>query len=166
MKDCKKAECAINIINKFQWFTSPFLLLGVRLYVAWIFFKSGKLKLDYYLQDNWDTVIYLFEEEHPVILRKDIAESLGVEPIQFLSAENAAVMGTAGELVFSVLLAFGLGGRFAALALLFMIGVIEFTYKALPEHDMWALLALVILVFGAGKFSIDYIIRHFFSKEK
>lgn len=125
----------------------PLLLLAIRLYMAGIFFSSGMLKFDNYLNDDWESTVYLFEEIHPV---------------PFLPADIAAVMGTAGELGLSTLLAFGLFGRFAALGLLFMTGVIELSftvnepdYMTLPMHIMWALLLSVIIVRGSGRISLD-----------
>ena len=65
-------------------------LLALRLYVSWQFLKSGWLKLQ-----DWDTTRFLFEEEYHVPL---------------LSPSVAAVLGTAGELVFPLALAIGLLG--------------------------------------------------------
>lgn len=157
-------ECKIRWAEKFEKYTSSILLLAIRLYMANIFWKSGMLKLDTYLNDNWDFTLMLFEDEHPVRLRPDLAESWGIDPVQLLSPEVAAPLATAGELALPVLLAFGLFGRFGALGLLFMTAVIQFTYKDLAEHEMWALLLFVPLVFGAGKISIDHYIKRWFTK--
>jgi len=145
-----KIQTLYNITEKFQNLATPIALLLTRLYMANIFFKSGWSKFSNYLNDNWDTTVFLFQEEHPV---------------PFLSADVAAVVGTGGELIFSILLALGLFGRFGAIGLLFMTAVIEFTYMSYPVHQMWALLLLVILTFGSGKFSIDAVIRKAFAKK-
>ena len=137
---------------------SPALLLVIRLFMASIFFQSGWLKFKNYLDGNWDLTLYLFEQEHPVRLRSDIAQSWGVMPFEFLPPNIAAVLGTGGELIFSTLLAVGLFGRFAALGLLFMTAVIQFTYKDLEVHYYWALLLSVILFYGAGKLSLDRVL--------
>ena len=71
--------------------------LGIRLYVAKVFFMSGLTKIA-----NWDSTVSLFEDEYRVPL---------------LPPELAAALGTFGELVFPVLLALGLASRFAALSL-------------------------------------------------
>lgn len=145
----KLLNAKYRIEDTLEKFLAPFTLLAIRLYMGWIFFKSGKLKLDNYLNDNWDFTVYLFEEEHPV---------------PFLSPDVAAVLGTGGELLFPILLVLGICGRCGAAGLLFMTAIIEFTYKSLPEHHMWALLLLVILTFGSGKISIEHFIRKRFDK--
>ncbi len=66
-----------------DWLATP-LLFAFRWYVAWQFLKSGWLKVS-----NWDSTLYLFQEEYHVPL---------------LSPQMAAVAGTTGELVFPVLL--------------------------------------------------------------
>jgi putative oxidoreductase len=146
---------------RLEVYASPFVDLIIRLYMGSVFLQSGWLKFKNYLDGNWDLTIYLFEQEHPIKLRSDIAESWGVMPIEFLPANIAAIIGTTGELLFSSLLILGLFGRFAAVGLLFMTAVIEFTYKDLETHYYWALLLSVILVRGAGFFSLD---RIFFRK--
>jgi putative oxidoreductase len=72
-------------------------LLGARLYVAWVFFKSGLTKLN-----NWESTLELFEYEYVV-------------PV--LDSVSAAYLATVGELVLPVLLALGLFSRKAALGL-------------------------------------------------
>ncbi len=136
--------------DKLQNILAPLTLLAIRLYVGWIFFKSGQLKLDSYFNGNWDFTVFLFKEEHPVPL---------------LSPEVAAVLGTGGEILFPILLVLGICGRCGAAGLLAMTAVIEFTYKALPEHQMWALLLLAVLTFGSGKISIEHFIRKRFEKK-
>ncbi|MCW5626330.1 MAG: DoxX family protein, partial [Burkholderiales bacterium] len=71
--------------------------LGIRLYVAQVFFLAGLTKIR-----DWETTLFLFEDEYHVPL---------------LSPPIAAALGTFGELVFPVLLAVGLGSRFAAAGL-------------------------------------------------
>ena len=39
----------------------PLALLAARLYVAWVFFASGLIKID-----NWETTLFLFELEYAV----------------------------------------------------------------------------------------------------
>src|SRR5690606_1312933 len=88
--------CKIDFLEKYG---SPLLLLGVRLYMANIFFKSGWLKFENYLNGQWDNTLMLFEYEHPVVLREDIAKSLGIEPIELLPHDVAAVLATGGEII-------------------------------------------------------------------
>lgn len=118
------------------------VLLLMRLWMANIFWKSGVLKIS-----SWDSTIQLFTYEHPV---------------PFLPPVVAAVMGTCFELLCPVLLALGLGARFAVLPLLMMTAVIQFTYLEATEHVYWAFLLGAIFCFGAGRISADHLIarRH------
>jgi putative oxidoreductase len=109
-----------------DWLATP-LLFAFRWYVAWQFLKSGWLKVS-----NWDSTLYLFQEEYHVPL---------------LSPQVAAAAGTAGELVFPVLLIIGLLTRVAALGLS--------AVNVLGQHYLWGTLLLVVLVFGPGKWSLD-----------
>jgi putative oxidoreductase len=137
---------------RIEKYTEPFLLLGIRIYMWSVFYFSGRLKFDNYLNDDWASTLFLFEEVHPV---------------PFIPSNIAAIMGTMGELVLSSLLFFGLFSRFTAFGLLIMTGVIELSfqynpsdsdYTTNPAHIMWALLLAVILSRGAGKFSLDRMI--------
>lgn len=127
-------------IGKLLDFLSPLLDLGVRLYLASIFWKSGLNKLQ-----SWDTTVALFEHEYQVPL---------------LSPYAAALLGTGAELVLPVLLAAGLAGRFAALALTVFNIVAVISYPDLSEaglkdHFYWGVLLLVPLFHGPGKLSLD-----------
>ena len=77
-----------NLLSKLG---SP-LLLFFRLYVAWVFLKSGLFKIG-----DWETTLVLFEYEYAV-------------PV--LPFEVAAYLATFAELVFPVFLIAGLGTRF------------------------------------------------------
>ncbi len=127
-------------IGKRLDFLSPLLDLGVRLYLANIFWKSGLNKLQ-----SWDTTVALFENEYQVPL---------------LSPYAAALLGTGAELVLPVLLAAGLAGRLAALALFVFNIVAVISYPDLSEaglkdHFYWGILLLVPLFHGPGKLSLD-----------
>ena len=121
------------------------LLLVTRVYVAWQFLKSGWLKVA-----DWETTLFLFEEEYRVPL---------------VSPMLAAVGGTFGELVFPVLLMIGLLTRYAAAGLFAvnLVAVIAYAHvllaegfeAALGQHYLWGLMLLVVLVFGPGRLSID-----------
>ena len=127
-----------------SWLESP-LLLAMRCFVAWQFLKSGWLKIS-----NWETTLYLFQDEYHVPL---------------LSPALAAVAGTAGELVFPTLLAAGLLSRYAALGLsaVNVLAVISYAHvllgegfeAALGQHYLWGSLLLVVAVFGPGRWSVD-----------
>ncbi len=120
-------------------------VLGMRLWIANVFWKSGTTKLA-----DWQGTIALFAEEYKV-------------PV--LPPEIAAYMGTATELTAPVLIAVGLGARVGAASLLVMTAVIEFTYMHFDVHEIWALMLLVILLQGPGAASLDYFIRKKFSKK-
>jgi putative oxidoreductase len=116
------------------------LLLLLRIGVAMVFWKAGVLKLQ-----SWDSTIFLFAEEYRVPL---------------LSPEVAASLATAVELGGAVALIVGLATRLGALALLGLVAVIQlFVYPALwSDHIFWLAALLILLVRGAGAWSLDHLI--------
>jgi putative oxidoreductase len=128
---------------------APLADLGVRLFVAGVFFQSGLTKIA-----NWDSTVSLFENEYAVPL---------------LSPEVAAFAGTGVELVFPVLLALGLGSRFAAFVLSVFNVVAVLSYPdlgaaGLRDHQTWGLLLLVTLLHGPGALSLDRLLGRLFSR--
>lgn len=127
---------AVGLLETLQ----PLAQLAARLYVAQVFFNSGLTKLR-----DWETTLALFEDEYRVPL---------------LSPTVAAFAGTAGEIVLPVLLALGLGGRFAA-AGLFVVNVVavlslaDIPPAALQQHQFWGSLLLALLLWGPGRWSAD-----------
>jgi putative oxidoreductase len=137
---------AARVFNPLQ---SPFAL-GARLYVSWQFLQSGFIKIT-----TWDSTLYLFENEYHA---------------PWLSAHNAAVAGTFGELFFPALLVIGFLGRLSALGLFVVNAMAVISYShvllaegseaALGQHVLWGTLLLVLMVYGPGKLSVDhYLIR-------
>jgi putative oxidoreductase len=132
------AYCAVTRqIDKLQ----PLLLLGIRLYVARVFFMSGLTKLH-----DWSVTVALFTDEYHV-------------PV--LPPAIAALMGTATEISMPLLLALGLATRFGAFVLFFFNIVAVVSYASLPDvavkdHYLWGVLILVLFVFGPGKISLDH----------
>lgn len=129
---------------------SPLLDLGIRLYIANVFFKSGLTKIA-----NWQSTLALFENEYAVPL---------------LPSSVAALLGTAVELVVPVLLLVGLSTRFAAIVLFVFNIVAMISYPDLSEagreqHMLWGLLMLVSIFHGPGKLSLDHLIRRKFCHE-
>jgi len=126
-------------------------LLALRLALAVPFFKSGLTKWSGFLQLS-DGARYLFTQEFKLhILGSEIAYPFPVA--------MATVSGIC-EIVLPILLAVGLGTRFAALGLLAMTAVIQLT---VPDgwanfHLPWAAMALTLAVFGGGFFSVDNLI--------
>jgi len=136
------AVCA-PAVRVLEWL-QPVFVLGVRFYVASVFFKSGLTKIA-----SMDTTILLFTYEYQVPL---------------LSPTLAAYLGTAAELVLPVLLVLGLGGRLAAAALFAFNIVAVISYPDLNEvgvmqHQYWGVLLLIPLLYGPGKLSIDCFIK-------
>jgi putative oxidoreductase len=125
-------------------FLAPLADLGLRLWVANVFFRSGLTKLA-----SLETTVQLFTYEYQVPL---------------LPPEVAAYLGTFTELFFPVLLAFGLGGRLAA-GVLFMFNIVavisypDLNPAGLEQHQVWGLMLLVTLLHGPGKLSLDHLIR-------
>jgi len=138
----KVLSWVIPFYRKLDWL-SPLSILGLRLWVAMVFFKSGLTKIN-----SWDSTLYLFEYEYAVPL---------------LSPEIAAYMGTAAELSLPILLAFGLAGRFGAIALfVFNITAVlsypDLNAAGIRDHQVWGLMLLVPLLHGPGKLSIDHLL--------
>ncbi len=130
-------------------FLSPAVDLLLRLWVANVFFKSGLTKIQ-----SWDSTVLLFTYEYSVPL---------------LSPEIAAALGAFTELFFPLLLALGLGGRFAAFVLFVFNIVAVISYPGLMEvgieqHQIWGLMLLVTLLHGPGKLSLDHWIGARFSR--
>src|SRR5712692_1442202 len=138
----KVTVLATPIINGLD-FLSPVIDLFIRLWVANVFWKSGLTKIA-----SWDATVALFTYEYHVPL---------------LPPEIAAALGTSVELIFPVLLAFGLGARLSA-AVLFVFNIIavisypDLSEVGLKDHIYWGILLLVPLLHGPGKLSIDHFI--------
>lgn len=120
---------------------APVLDLGLRLFLANVFFKSGLTKIQ-----NWDSTLYLFSDVYQVPL---------------LPSEFAAYLATSAELGLSVLLAVGLLGRFAAAGLSILNVVAAISYAELSEsglyqHLCWGLLLAVLLVMNRRQWSVDF----------
>lgn len=120
-------------------------LLAARGYLALQFFASGLTKLR-----DWSSTLALFQDVYQVPL---------------LPPVPAAYLGTAGELVLPVLLVLGLGSRFAA-AGLFVVNLMavlslspdDFSPAAQAQHTFWGALALMLVLWGAGRWSADRVL--------
>lgn len=125
-------------------FGGALLKLFVRIALAAPFFLSGRTKI---VEGSWltisDTTYYLFETDYSAVP---------------LPPQLAAVAATLAEHLLPALLLLGLGTRVAAAGLLAMTLVIQlFVY---PDawwnlHMTWAALALVIIIHGPGRLSLD-----------
>ncbi|MDN8615188.1 DoxX family protein [Variovorax ginsengisoli] len=126
---------------------APAVDLGVRLFVASVFFRSGLTKIA-----TWSSTLSLFENEYAVPL---------------LPPEFAAYLGTGVELLFPVLLVIGLGTRFSAFVLFVFNIIAVVSYPdlgavGLRDHQTWGLLLLVTLLHGPGKLSLDHLVARRF----
>ncbi len=121
-------------------YLAPILDVGLRLYLANVFFKSGLLKVQ-----NWDSTLYLFSD---------------VYHVPFLPPELAASMAASAELVLSALLTIGLLGRFSA-AGLFILNIVavisyaELSDAGINQHLSWGILLGVLLITSHGRWSVD-----------
>ncbi len=139
----------------FELIPNSLIALSGRFAIAAVFWKSGQTKIeglaidiiDGTFQLGWpklsDSAIYLFNAEYRVPL---------------LPPEFAAQLAAFSEHLFPVMLLVGLGTRFAALALLGMIAVIQiFVYPdAYPTHATWATILLYLVAAGPGRISVDH----------
>lgn len=121
-------------------YLAPAMDLGLRLYLANVFFKSGLTKVK-----NWDSTLYLFSDVYHVPL---------------LPPELAATLAASAELGLSVLLVVGLLGRFSAAGLFILNFVAVISYADLSEaginqHISWGILLAVLLIISRGKWSLD-----------
>lgn len=141
---CKLAcvhKAALWKIRMTEKWLAPAVDLGIRLWMANVFWKSGLTKIA-----NWDNTVFLFTYEYSVPL---------------LPPEIAAYVATAGELVLPWLVAFGLAGRMGALGMFIMTLVIElFVYPGTTEHYYWMFMLGVIITRGPGLYSVDAWLRH------
>jgi putative oxidoreductase len=136
---------AIRLLNPLQ----PLFALGARLFVSWQFLKSGYIKVT-----NWDSTLYLFDNEYHTPL---------------LAPHVAAVAGAFGELFFPALLVLGLFGRLSAIGLFAVNAVAVVSYSqvllaegseaALGQHILWGTLLVFSIVFGPGRFSLDHLLN-------
>lgn len=134
---------------KWPEYAFPLVDLGIKLFLARVFFLSGMTKVS-----DWEGTLYLFNEVYTV-------------PV--LSPEVAAWMATAGELGLSVFLVLGFMERFA-LAGLFILNLVAATsFPDLSEagryqHLCWGLLIILLLTAQGKKWGLDgWIERRYFS---
>jgi putative oxidoreductase len=136
---------AARLLNPLQ----SLFALGARVYVSWQFLKSGYLKVT-----SWDSTLYLFENEYHTPL---------------LPPHVAAVAGAFGELFFPTLLVLGIAGRLSAIGLFAVNAMAVISYSqvllaegseaALGQHILWGTLLVFLIIYGPGKFSLDYLLN-------
>jgi putative oxidoreductase len=132
--------------------------LIMRFALAVPFWRSGILKWDGFLQLN-DTAVTLFTDEFMLHLPGG--------PYPFPAPTLMAFLSGSCEIIFPILLVLGLATRFAALGLLCMTVIVELTVPdGWPVHITWAAMALGIMAWGPGRFSIDHLLRHWLQLPK
>src|SRR3954469_13460847 len=113
-----RALLAANLADRLQ----PAALLALRLYVSYVFLRSGLVKVS-----DWGATLALFHDEYHVPL---------------LPPALAAGVGTFGELAFPLLLVPGLLGRVAAAGLFVVNAMAVLSYPALWGFDCPAALQM------------------------
>jgi putative oxidoreductase len=142
-----RASLAVRVVAP-----PSFVQLIMRFALAVPFWRSGILKWDGFLQLS-DTAVTLFTDEFMLHLPGG--------PYPFPAPTLMAFLSGSGEIIFPILLVLGLATRFAALGLLCMTVIVELTVPdGWPVHITWAAMALGIMAWGPGRFSIDYLLRH------
>ena len=126
-------------------------MLALRFALAVPFYRSGLTKWDGFLSLSPKTS-FLFENQFQLHI-------LG-SAYPFPYPDVMAMLSGVGEIVFPILLVFGLATRFASLGTLGMTAIIFLTY---PEHWPseglpWAAMSLVILAFGPGRIALDALV--------
>lgn len=124
--------------------------LVLRLALAVPFWRSGILKWDGFLRLN-DVAVFLFSSEFKLHLPGG--------PYPFPAPAVLAFVTGSAEIVLPVLLVFGLATRLAAFGLLIMTLVVQLTVPdGWPLHITWAAMALAIMAWGPGRFSLDFLV--------
>ena len=121
------------------------------------FWQSGVNKWDGFLQLN-DVAVLLFSSE--------LKLHLPGGPYSFPAPGVVAFASGSAEILLPILLVLGFATRLAALGLLAMTIVIEFTVPdGWPIHVTWAAMALGLMAWGPGLISLDHWIRRRFGIE-
>src|SRR6266567_3755711 len=127
---------AFSLLRRVCW---PLLDFGFRIWLAQQFFVSGVIKVT-----HWDTALELAAHEYPV---------------SWMSPTAAAYTGAAIGIIGPIFLASGLLTRYAALALLVLSLVIQFSYQPFDGQLFWIALFGWYAVAGAGPMSLDQLLR-------
>ncbi len=137
----------VGPIVRFLDLIAPLVDLMIRIWIARFFFVAALQKLD-----NWPQTLLAFKHLYSV---------------QFLSPAVAAGIGSGAEIILSVLLVLGLGGRISILIFFLYnaFAALSFPHLWTPEgagglamHVSWGLLLALLMVHGPGKLSLDYLI--------
>jgi NADH dehydrogenase FAD-containing subunit/uncharacterized membrane protein YphA (DoxX/SURF4 family) len=132
----RTSDFFLTVVHGLVW---PKIELGIRLWLAQIFFVSGILKLT-----HWQTALNLAAEEYPV---------------SWMNPVTAAYTGVSIEVLGGALLAVGFITRYAAIPMLALTLVIQFAYLPFDNQLFWTALLGWYAVHGAGSISIDNLLR-------
>ncbi len=137
-----------------DWIT-PLITLVARCYIAYVFLKSGILKIQ-----TWDATLTLFMYEFHIPL---------------LSAEVAAVIGTACEIALPILIILGLGSRLVVAALFVFNIIAAASYphlwtpdgaQGLTQHIQWGVILMLLMCYGMGSWSLDNLLSKCCNRDK
>jgi putative oxidoreductase len=122
--------------------------LVLRFGLAVPFWRSGVNKWNGFLELN-DVAVLLFSTEFKLHLPGG--------PYGFPAPGVMAFIVGSAEILLPILLILGLATRLSALALLLMTLVVQLTVPhGWPFHLTWAAMALGIMAWGPGRFSLDH----------
>ncbi len=134
---------------------APLIDLIIRIWIARFFFEAAITKMG-----NWQQTILMFQHQYSV---------------GFLSPQVSAVVGTGAELILSLLLVLGLGGRISILVFFLYNAIVAASFPHLwtPEgagglamHVSWGLLLALLMVHGPGKISLDHLISRWHERNR
>lgn len=131
----------------------PLALFALRLPVAWVFWKSGRTKVE-----GWN--IFALQPSQPFLFEHEFGM-----PLPVLSAHATAI----AEHVLPLMLVLGLATRVGAAGLLAMTAVIQlfvFPDAWANTHMWWAVTLTAVLALGPGPISLDHLIQKFARKEQ
>jgi putative oxidoreductase len=151
---CNKSKA---LMHAFDLIPASLIALLGRFSISAVFWKSGQTKIDGFAIDIIDGT---FDLGWPSLSSSAIALFSMEYHVPLIAPGVAAHIAAFSEHFFPLLLLFGLGTRFAALALLGMTAVIQiFVYPdAYPVHGTWATILLYLVATGPGKISLDHLI--------
>ncbi|NNM51883.1 MAG: DoxX family protein [Pseudomonadales bacterium] len=143
-----------NLFSKITMALLPLADLIMRLYVAHVFLNSGLSKVA-----DWSATLDLFQNEYHVPLLNPVV---------------AAYVAATGELGLSILLALGLGTRFAAagLFILNITAVVSYysTLVAVPgaltDHLQWGIMLFLLVTSGGSPLRSEYWLWRWLSKKQ
>lgn len=134
--------CRIN--GMARYIPHDLVLIAARIFPAVVFWQSARTKVDGFTIK--DSTYFLFEH---------------VYALPVIPSAAAAVLATLAEHLLPVLLLLGLLSRLSALGLLVMTAVIQiFVFPdAWVTHGLWAAALLVTIAQGAGRLSVDHLLK-------